>query len=76
MDDMNTLARANTVTSGFPDVTEHTARVMTPPSAHDLHSQNLHVEGGPASRFDSEARPSNPQQGSYRSFMNTQQMEA
>ena len=46
-EDMNTLARTNTVTSGPPVVTEHTARVMTPPSAHDLHSQNLHAEGGP-----------------------------
>ena len=59
-EDMNTLARANTVTSGFPDVTEHTARVMTPPSAHDLQAQNAHVEGGPTYRFDSEAGPSNP----------------
>ena len=72
---MNTLARANTVTSGFPYVTEHTARVMTPPSAHDLQAQNLHVEGGPTYRFDSEAGPSNPQ-GSYRSFTNAQPMEA
>ena len=36
LDDINTLARTNTVTSGFPNVTEHTARVMTPPFAHDL----------------------------------------
>ena len=72
---MNTLARTNTVTSGFPDVTEHTARVMTPPPAHDLQAQNVHVEGGPASRFDSEAGPSNPQ-WSYRSFTNAQPMEA
>ena len=75
VDDMNTLARANAVTSGFPDVTEHMARVMTPPSAHDLQAQNVHAEGGPASRFDSEAGPSNPQ-WSYRSFMNTLQLEA
>ena len=47
IDDMNTMARPNTVTSGLPVVTEHTARVMTPPSAHDLHSQNQHAEGGP-----------------------------
>ena len=45
-ENMNTLARTNTVTSGFPDVTEHTARVMTSPSAHDLQAQNVHVEGG------------------------------
>ena len=72
---MNLLARTNTVTSGFPNVTEHTTRVMTPPSAHDLQSQNLQVEGGPASQFDSKAGPSDPQ-GSYRSFMNTQHMVA
>ena len=48
---------------------------MTPPSANDLQAQNLHTEGGPASQFDSEAGPSEPQ-WSYRSFMNTQQMEA
>ena len=46
LDDMNMLARANTITSGLLDVTEHTARVMTPPSAHDLQSQNLQAEGG------------------------------
>ena len=46
-EDMNLLTRVDTVTSRFPDVTEHPARVMTPPSAHDLHSQNLHAEGGP-----------------------------
>ena len=51
-DDMNTLARNNTVTLGLPVVTEHTARVMTPPSAHDLQSQNPHVEGGPTFRFE------------------------
>lgn len=62
-----------TETSGLPVVTEHTARVMTPPSANDLHSQNLHAEGRPVFRFDSEAGPSDPQ-GSYRSY--TQQMEA
>ena len=65
VDDMNAMARANTMTSSFPDVTEHTARVMTPPTAHDLQAQNAHAEGGPASRFDSEAGPSNPQ-WSYR----------
>ena len=72
---MNTLALTIPVTSGLPNVTEHTARVMTPPSAHDLQSQNLHAEGGPVPRFDSEAGPSDPQ-WSYRSFTNTQQMEA
>ena len=36
LDDINTLARINTVTSRFPDVTEHTTRVMIPPFAHDL----------------------------------------
>ena len=45
--DINLLARTNTVTSGLPDVIEHMARVMTPPSKHDLHSQNLHAEGRP-----------------------------
>ena len=57
-DDMNLLARTNTVTSRFTDVAEHTARVMTPPSAHDLQSQDLQAEGGPAFRFDLEAGPS------------------
>ena len=71
LDDMNTLARANTVTSGLLDVTEHTARVMTPPSVHDLQSRNLQAKGGPAFRLDLEAGPSEPQ-GSYRSYMNTQ----
>ena len=47
IEDMNTMARPHTVTSGLPVVTEHTARVMTPPSAHDLQAQNAHVEGGP-----------------------------
>ena len=75
IDDMNTMARPNPVTSGPPVVTEHTARVMTPPSAHDLQAQNLHAEVGPTYRFDSEAGPSNPQ-GSYRSYMNAQPMEA
>ena len=56
-DDMNLLAGTNTVTSGLPVVTEHTARVTLPPSAHDLHSQNLHAKGGPVFRFDSEAGP-------------------
>ena len=65
IEDPNTRARTNMVTSGLPVVTEHTARVMTPPSAHDLHSRNLQAEGGPTFRFDSEAGPSNPQ-GSYR----------
>ena len=74
-EDMNTLARTTTVALGPLVVTEHTARVMTPPSAHDLQTQNAHVEGGPTYRFDSEAGPSNPQ-GSYRSFMNAQPMEA
>ena len=37
-EDMNLLARTNTVTSRLPDVTKHMARVMTPPSEHDLHS--------------------------------------
>lgn len=46
-DDMNMLTRTNTVTSGLPVVTKHTTRVMTPPFANDLHSQNLHAEGGP-----------------------------
>ena len=54
-DDMNSLARINTVTSGPPIVTEHMARVMTPPFETDLHSQDLHVEGGLVLRFDSEA---------------------
>ena len=75
IEDMNTMARPHTVTSGLLVVTEHTARVMTPPSAHDLQAQNARVEGGPTYRFDSEAGPSNPQ-GSYRSFMNPQQTEA
>ena len=75
VDDMNTLAHTNTVTSGFPDVTEHMVRVMTPPFAHDLQAQNLHAEGGPASRFDSEAGPSEPR-WNYRSFTNTPQTEA
>ena len=75
IDDPNTMTRTNMVTSGLPVVTEHTARVMTPPSAHDLQAQNAHVEGGPTYRFDSEAGPSNPQ-GSYRSYMNAQPMEA
>ena len=70
-EDMNTLTRTTLVTSGPPVVTEHTARVMTPPSAHDLQAQNIHAEGGPTYRFDSEAGPSNPQ-GSYRSYMNAQ----
>ena len=74
-EDMNTLARTTTVTSGPPIVTEHTARVMTPPSAHDLQAHNIHIKGGPTYRFDSEAGPSNPQ-GSYRSYMNAQLMEA
>ena len=74
-EDMNTLARTTTVTSGPPVVTEHTARVMLPPSAHDLQTQNIHAEVGPTYRFDSEAGPSNPQ-GSYRSYMNAQPMEA
>ena len=74
-DDMNLLACVNTMNSGFPDVTEHMTRVLTPPSEHDLHSQNLHAEGGPVFRFDSEAGPSDPQ-GNYRSQMNTPQMEA
>ena len=45
-EDMNTLARTNTVTSGPPVVTEHTAKVMLPPSAHDLQAQNVHAKGG------------------------------
>ena len=74
-DDMNLLAYMNIVTSGLLDVIEHTARVMTPPSEHDLHSHDVHAEGGPVFRFDSEAGPSDPQ-GSYISQMRTQQMEA
>ena len=74
-EDMNTLARTTTVTSGPPVVTEHTERVMLPPSAHDLPTQNIHAEVGPTYRFDSEAGPSNPQ-GSYRSYLNPQQTEA
>ena len=57
VEDMNTLARTNTVTSRPPNVTEHTVGVMSPPSAHDLHSPNLHAEGGPVFRFDLEAGP-------------------
>ena len=71
IEDMNTLARTTPVTSGPPVVTEHTARVMLPPSAHDLQAHSLHAKVGPTYRFDSEAGPSNPQ-GSYRSFMNPQ----
>ena len=63
------------VTSEPPIVTEHTARVMTPPSKNDLHSQNLHAKGGLVFQFDIEVGPSDPQ-GSYTSYMNTQQMEA
>ena len=54
-DNVKLLAHTNPVTSGPPDVTEHTARVMKPPSANDLHSQNLHAEGGPVFRFNSKA---------------------
>ena len=61
------------MTSRLPDNTECIARVMTPPFVHDLHSQNL--QAGRAFQLDSEAGPSDPQ-GSYRSYMNTQQMEA
>ena len=70
-EDMNMLARTNTVTLGPPIVTEHTARVMTPPSEIDLHSQNLHVEDGPIFQFDSEAGSSEPQ-GNYRSYLDMQ----
>ena len=38
IEDMNTLAHTNMVTSGPPVVIECMARVMTPPSENDLHS--------------------------------------
>ena len=74
-EDMNALAHTNTVTLGPLVVIEHMTSMMTPPSENDLHSQNLHAEGGLVFQFDLEVGLFEIR-GNYRSHLDISQMEA